>query len=261
MSSWSLYALTVLIWGSTWIGIKYQLGVIDPMVSVGHRFALSTLLIFLFLLLRRTPLRLSARDHLFIAAQGMCLFCMNYLLIYQAEMVLASGLVAVVFSTIVMLNIFNASLFLAQPVSARVLLGGGVGMLGMLGVFWPELNGVDLSDDNFRALLMCFGGTVLASLGNILAVRNQRRQIPVLVCNAWGMFYGASAMYLLALLRGQSLTLDWSPAYLVSLLPPAGDSLGAPSRCMRPTTGGSFFGASGSTQAEETLPYTRDYRT
>ena len=52
MNNWLLYSLTVLIWGSTWIGIKFQLGTVDPMASIAHRFALSAVLIALFLLLR-----------------------------------------------------------------------------------------------------------------------------------------------------------------------------------------------------------------
>ena len=210
--------MTVLIWGSTWIGIKYQLGVIDPMVSIGHRFALSALLIFIFLWLRREPVLLSWRHHRFIALQGLCLFCMNYFFIYHSELVLTSGLVAVVFSTIVVLNILNSAIFLGQPVNLTVLFGAGLGLLGMVGVFWPELHSLDLSDSSFRALLYCFAGTVLASLGNMIAVRNQRQKIPVLVCNAWGMLYGAGIMYCLALSRGQSLSLEWTPAYLVSLV-------------------------------------------
>ena len=91
-------------------------------------------------------------------------------------------------------------------------------MLGMVGVFWPELNSLDLSDASFRALLFCLGGTVLASMGNMIGVRNQRRQIPVLVCNAWGMLYGAAVMYLLAILRGQVITLEWTSAYLLLLV-------------------------------------------
>ena len=71
MSNWALYALTVLIWGSTWIGITFQLGTVDPIVSVGHRFALSALIILCFLLLRRESLRLSARNHGFVPVAGL----------------------------------------------------------------------------------------------------------------------------------------------------------------------------------------------
>jgi hypothetical protein len=47
MNNALLYGLTVLIWGTTWIGIKYQLGTVDIMVSVAHRSLLAGLLVFL----------------------------------------------------------------------------------------------------------------------------------------------------------------------------------------------------------------------
>ena len=149
--------------------------------------------------------------------QGLCLFCGNYFLLYHAQLTLTSGLVAVVFSTIVILNIVNSSLFLGQAMSGRVVLGAALGMLGMAALFWPELHGIDVRDAVVRALLMCLGGTVLASLGNMVAVRNQRAGIPVLVCNGWGMLYGATTMYLVALWLGAPLQVDTSAAYLLSL--------------------------------------------
>ncbi|MFT6288613.1 MAG: drug/metabolite transporter (DMT)-like permease [Alcanivorax sp.] len=64
---------------------------------------------------------------------------------------------------------------------------------------------------------MCLAGTLLASLGNIVASRNSARRLPVLTCNAWGMLYGAVTLYLAALLLGQPIAFDWRPSYLLSL--------------------------------------------
>jgi drug/metabolite transporter (DMT)-like permease len=218
VNNWVLYSLTVVIWGSTWIGIKYQLGVVDPMASVAHRFLLSALLIWVFLLLRRQPLRLPLRDHPFLLLQGLCLFCINYYFVYHAEMVLTSGLVAVVFSSLMMFNVINGALFMGSPVHGGVVLGGVIGLLGMAAVFWPELDALDLSDQNFVALLYCLAGTALASFGNIIAARNRRHDIPVLVTNTWAMAYGAVAMYIAAIVSGVSITIDWSAPYILSLL-------------------------------------------
>ena len=218
MNNWILYSLTVVIWGSTWIGIKYQLGVVDPMASIAHRFLLAALLIWVFLLLRRQPLWLPLRDHPFLLLQGLCLFCINYYFVYHAELVLTSGLVAVVFSSLMMFNVINGALFLGSPIHTSVVLGGAIGLLGMAAVFWPELDALDFSDQNFVALLYCLAGTALASFGNIIAARNRRHDIPVLVTNTWAMAYGAVAMYIAAILSGVSITVDWSAPYILSLL-------------------------------------------
>jgi drug/metabolite transporter (DMT)-like permease len=218
VNNWALYTLTVLIWGSTWIGIKFQLGVVDPMASVAHRFALSALLTWLLLLLRGELRRLQPSDHAFLLLQGLCLFCINYYFVYHAELALTSGLVAVVFSSLMLMNILNGALFMGQSVRPRVLAGGLVGLSGVVAVFWPELLGLDLDDAAVIALLYGVAGTAMASFGNIIALRNQRQRVPLLLCNAWAMTYGALAMYLAALLSGTRVWVDWQPSYLVSLL-------------------------------------------
>ncbi|MBM69556.1 MAG: EamA family transporter [Haliea sp.] len=218
MNNLLLYAITVVIWGSTWIAIKFQLGTVAPMVSIAHRSMLAALLIFLYLVLRRRLTPLSRRDHLMVFFQGLCLFSGNYLFIYPASEHLASGLVAVVFSTQVVLNMVNGAIFLRLPISGMVALGAGIGLVGMVGVFMPQLESFTFDDAGFRALLLCFAGTCCASFGNIFAARNSRDGLPVLVCNAWGMLYGALALYTAALLLGTPITVDWQFSYLSSLL-------------------------------------------
>lgn len=217
MNNLLLYVITVVIWGSTWIAIKFQLGTVAPVVSIAHRSMLAALLIFFYLTLRRRLLPLSRRNHVMVCLQGLCLFSGNYLFIYPATEHLASGLVAVVFSTMVILNMLNGALFLRLPINGMVALGGAIGLLGMVGVFMPELESFSLNDDGFRALLLCFAGTCCASFGNIFAARNAREGLPVLVCNAWGMLYGAVALYAAALVLGTPITVDWQFAYLSSL--------------------------------------------
>ena len=42
----SLYLLTVLIWGTTWIAIKLQMGPVAITLSIAYRFALAALVLF-----------------------------------------------------------------------------------------------------------------------------------------------------------------------------------------------------------------------
>lgn len=156
-----LYTVTVLIWGSTWLGIKFQLGQVDPLASVVYRFCLATVLLFTWCGLRGLSLRFTIRDHLFIALQGICLFAVNYWLFYLAEVHLTSGIVAVVFSTIVFWNILNGRLFLKTPVRANVICGTGLGIVGIGLVFWPELSDFSLADSGLRGFLLSMAATLL----------------------------------------------------------------------------------------------------
>jgi len=213
-----LYTATVLIWGSTWLAIKFQLGPVEPVQSIAWRFLLASAILFAWCRLRGKALRFSRRDHLFIALQGFFLFALNYLLFYMAELSLASGLVAVVFSTMVIFNILNGALFLGSAVEGKVLFGAGFGLTGIGLVFWPEMVAFDFSGAGWTGLLLSLAATYSASLGNILSVRNQRNRLPVLQTNAFGMAYGALFMLLAAVVSGKPLHLEPSLPYLGSLL-------------------------------------------
>ena len=218
MANFFFYTLTVLIWGSTWLAIKFQLGMVDPALSVAYRFALAALLLFAWCFARRLPLKFSGAEHLFIALQGVFLFAANYLLFYLAELQITSGLAAVVFSTIVVMNLINGRLFLGTPIELRVLVGGALGMVGLVLLFWPEMASTDFSGPVFIGMLLSFAATYLASLGNILSARNQRCKLPIVQTNAFGMAYGSASMALVVLASGTSITIDLATPYLVSLV-------------------------------------------
>jgi drug/metabolite transporter (DMT)-like permease len=217
MNNALLYAGTVLIWGSTWFAITFQLGTVDPALSVAYRFALAAAVLFVYCALTRRRLRFGVEEHLFMLLQGTLLFGVNYLLFYQATGYLTSGLVAVIFSTVIVMNIVNGALFLGTRVQGRVLLGAGIGLVGIVLVFLPELTAFDLSDKGAFGLLLSIAATFSASLGNILSARNQRRAIPIIQTNAYGMTYGALLIFGYALAAGAPLAFDPSPAYIISL--------------------------------------------
>ncbi|WP_319522291.1 EamA family transporter [uncultured Desulfosarcina sp.] len=213
-----LYTLTVFIWGSTWLGIKFQLGHVDPLVSVVYRFCLATALLFAWCGLRGLKMRFTLRDHLFIALQGACLFGVNYWLVYLAEVHLTSGIVAVVFSTIVFWNILNGRIFLSAPIRGNVVAGAVLGIMGIGLVFWPELSEFSLDDAGFKGFLLSVTATLMASLGNILSARNQRHGLPVVQTNAYGMAYGVLSLLAAAMVAGKHFGFDPSPTYILSLV-------------------------------------------
>jgi drug/metabolite transporter (DMT)-like permease len=218
MANLLFYTVTILIWGSTWLGIKFQLGNVDPALSVAYRFALAALILFLWCAARRLPMRFSRNDHLYIAMQGFFLFAFNYLLFYLAELYITSGLAAVVFSTIVVMNLLNGRIFLGTPIELKVLFGGAMGMFGLVLLFWPEMAAVNFSGPVMLGLLLSFAATYLASLGNILSARNQHRKLPVVQTNAFGMAYGSLCMVLVVAFTGAPIAIDLSTPYLLSLV-------------------------------------------
>jgi drug/metabolite transporter (DMT)-like permease len=212
----ALFSIATLIWGSTWLAITFQLGSVAAEASVVYRFALAALMLAAWCLATGRSLRFPAAQHAWFASQGALLFGLNYLCVYWAEQHIASGLVAVVFSLIVFLNLVGVRVFFAIPFNRRTVLGAALGVTGVTLLFWRELAG--MQTDALRGILFGLAATVFASGGNLLAVRNQRRGIPLLPGVAWGMTYGAATIAVVAALNGIVWTFDPRPGYVLSLL-------------------------------------------
>jgi len=212
-----LYIITVVVWGSTWLAIKYQLGSVDPMVSVVYRFGLAASLLLLFCYLRGLNLKFSLKDHLFMALLGALLFSVNYWLVYVAELYVTSGLVAVLFSSIVFMNIANGSFFLGTAVEKKMIAGAGLGIIGIIMIFMPEIKAFDLTDKGVFGLSIGFLSVLLASFGNITSARNTQHHIPVIQANAFGMGYGTIFMAFIAILLGKEFSFVVSIPYIGSL--------------------------------------------
>jgi drug/metabolite transporter (DMT)-like permease len=218
LSNFNLYAVTVLIWGSTWLAIKFQLGIVPPAVSVVWRFVLAALMLLAFARYKHLPLRFAAREHLWLALAGLSIFGINYVAVYRSEGFLTSGLVALVFALTTFLNIVFMRMFFGTPITARAAIGACIGIAGVALVFWPEVARFSASGSEVAGLSYALGGTVIASLGNMVAMRNHRAGMPVVQVNAWGMLYGAIAVALYAVIDGDRFAFDWSVPYVTSLL-------------------------------------------
>ena len=172
MTNILLYALVVLIWGSTWIAITFQLGEVPTAWSLVYRFALACAALFAWALIRRIPVGITLRQHPMVALQGIFMFCINYALIYQGTQYVTSGLVAVLFTALMFFNLINERLFFGTPFSPRVVTAALMGFTGLVLVFWPELDGLGLGGDSLTGALLVLGGALSASFGNMAAIRN-----------------------------------------------------------------------------------------
>jgi len=213
-----LYFTSVMIWGSTWLAIKFQLGTVAPEISIAYRVTLAAIILLIYSYVRKLTLRFSAEEHGYMALQGLFIFSLNYLLVYLAEGTLSGGLVAITFSTVIFWNVVFGAVFLNNPIRSGVVIGGLTGVFGLIVIFWPEISTFELSGDRMTGLLLAFGGVLAVSLGNIVSARNQTHKIPVIQSNGYGMAYGGLFMFAFALLRGAEFTFDPSPEYIASLL-------------------------------------------
>jgi drug/metabolite transporter (DMT)-like permease len=217
MSNTILYLITVLVWGSTWLAIEFQLGEVAPEVSVFYRYSLASLLLFAWCAARGLTLKFGLRGHVRFLLLGLLLFCLNYILTYHAQQHITSALAAIAFSTMLWMNIANSRLFFGVRSGPRVIIGSALGVAGIVTLFLPQVGSITLSDATFYGATLAVLGAFVASLGNMVSQEAQKGGLPVLQANAWGMFYGTLLTGSIAWAQGHAFTFDWSAGYVISL--------------------------------------------
>ncbi|MGD9918962.1 MAG: DMT family transporter [Paenirhodobacter sp.] len=204
MSTFLLFAATVLIWGTTWIAIAAQVGAVPLLQSIFLRFALAGLVMLAGLALMGR-LRRPAQWR-FVVVQALCLFSFNFIGLYNAAALIPSGLVSVVFSLASIFNAVNARIFFGERITARTIAAGAIGAAGLGLLFKDDLGGA-ASLETLRGIGWAAFGTMMFSLGNMASRRNGQLGVTPVTANAWGM--GIGALVLLALIGGTGQGLVW----------------------------------------------------
>ncbi|GLQ16085.1 DMT family transporter [Maritalea porphyrae] len=215
MTNFVLFAATVLIWGTTWIAIAFQMGDVALITSVFYRFALAGV-VFVAALVVLGKLKRPAKWR-FVFVQAICLFSFNFIAFYNATALMPSGLVSVVFSLATIFNAINARLFFGDRVEIRTVLAGAIGALGLILLFWRDIAG-ELNWEVVMGIAWAAGGTLLFSLGNMASRRNSGEGTTPITANAWGMCIGALILLIVIWLTKTPLTFSSDVKYVGALV-------------------------------------------
>ncbi|WP_282949850.1 MULTISPECIES: DMT family transporter [unclassified Sphingopyxis] len=188
------FALVTLIWGSTWIVIKGQLGVVPPSWSVTYRFVVAGAAMFVFAAARRERLWLEPRAMAFASVLGLAQFALNFNFVYRAEQHITSGLVAVLFALLIVPNTLLGRLFLKTPLERRFLAGAGIAIVGVALMILHEYRAAALgADEVIMGTLLTLAGVMSASTANVMQGTGIARAQSMVVMIAWAMLFGALA--------------------------------------------------------------------
>ncbi|OYX40376.1 MULTISPECIES: DMT family transporter [unclassified Sphingomonas] len=213
------FAIVTLIWGSTWIVIRDQLGTVPPSWSVSYRFLIAGIGMLAYAAWRGERITLDARGWAFAGALAVLQFCMNFNFVYRAEEHITSGLVAVVFALLLVPNAILGRIFLGTQLGPRLLAGSAVAMAGVALLFVHEArvdpNGPDESMIGIGITMM---GVMAASIANVLQGTQTARRYPMVPMLGVAMLIGAGVDAMIAWTLHGPPVIEWRAGYLFGLL-------------------------------------------
>jgi drug/metabolite transporter (DMT)-like permease len=213
-----LFISTLICWSPTWYLIKFQFGVVDPLISIFYRFFIASIIVFIFLILSKKKMSFNLHQHLSFLLLGVTLFSLNYIFFYLANTYLISGIVTIAFSTILIMNILGERIYFKIKSSKETLFAAGFGIVGILIIFGNELLNFRLEDKTHIGIILSFIATFWASTGNLVHQKNSKDEIPFIQSIAYGMLYGSLFTLIVAKFRGAEIIFDNSISYILSFL-------------------------------------------
>ena len=217
MNNFFLFIITLICWSPTWYVIKFQLGYVDPLVSVFYRFFIAAIIIFIYLIYKKKNLKFSLNHHIWFLLFGICLYSLNYVFFYLSNTYLISAFPAIVFSTIIIMNILGDSFYFKKKPSLKTLIGSTIGMIGIAIIFNDEIFNFTLSNGRHVGLFLALLGTFFASTGNMVHQRNLNNNLASMPSIAYSMLYGSLVTLLITQIKGTELLFDYSFSYIASL--------------------------------------------
>ena len=213
-SDYLLYAVVIFGWSTSWLPLKWQLGVVSPEISLIWRFTIASALMTIITLVMGYPMKVKLKEHLKFLGLGLCLFSMNFNLFYHGGLYATSGLLAVVFSTASLVNIFLVSIISRTIPKLMMVIAAIMGFVGVGIIYTPQF---EAGPEALTSLLLCLVGTLFFCTGNMISTASQKNGISVMTANSWGMFYGVIILTVISLIRGHEFEIEMTARYIGSL--------------------------------------------
>ncbi len=212
------FLAVTLIWSTTWIVIKFQLGDVNPSWSVTYRFATGGLALLAWCVFKRMPLTVPRHSLPFLVVLGLFQFVLNFNFVYRSELYIPSGIPAVAFALLMVPNALLAWAFLKRKVSGHFLFGAVLGITGVGMLFAQQLALPGTREDTILGLSLVVAGVLSASIANVMQASHKALSFPAVPGLAWAMLIGAGLNAVLAWAVAGPPQFDPAPSYWLGFL-------------------------------------------
>lgn len=214
-SRWKIvlaFGLVYVFWGSTYLGIGIAVEHIPPAIMCGVRFSIAGVVMLAYCALTGRRIRFSARQLGQLAAVGILLLMGGNLTLSYAELVVPTGLAALLISVTPLWFLVLDSLLLGDHhIARRGQIGLVIGIAGVIVLIWPDLQHSDsLGRRELWWSLALQLGSFSWAFGSVLSKKWQTVATDPFGAIAWQMVFAGIANFLFALLVEKPANVVWT---------------------------------------------------
>jgi len=196
------FGLVYFFWGSTYLGISISVEQIPPALMCATRFLIAGTLMLAYCHFTGRNIRYDRQQLWHMAVVGTLLLMGGNLTLSYAELIVPSGLAAlVVASTPLWFLVLDSLLLGDHHISTRGKVGIALGIVGLGVLMWPEFTAK--GGYHSRELWWCLGllgGSFSWALGSVLSKRWQSAEVDPFSGTAWQVTFAGLSNLIFALL-------------------------------------------------------------
>jgi drug/metabolite transporter (DMT)-like permease len=177
-ADWLIFLALGFMWGSSYLFIKLAVDSFGTFTLVALRLLIGAAFLWVVLRASRTPLPRDRRAYMHLVVMSIVNITIPFALITWAEQSVDSALAAILNSTVPLMVIVIAPMFLPdEPIRLNGLLGLAIGFAGVVLIVSPGLMGATATAAGQLALL---GSSLAYAVGNVYARKNVRGLPPMI---------------------------------------------------------------------------------
>ncbi len=223
------WAALVLIWGSTWLGVRIGLNDLPPLTFAGIRFLVASVVLLILLRLRCARLPRRRSDWALVGITALLGFAVSYSAQFWGMQFVPSGLAAVIFATVPLFTMIFAHFALpSEPMRPAAVGGVLVGLLSVAVIFSDQL----AADDPmaFWGAAVFLLGAASYSAAQVITKARAGHLDPTVLAALQMMLAGGLLLGLGTAFEGNPLRIVWTGRAVLAVLYLAliGSALGFP---------------------------------
>ncbi|HDH5691749.1 TPA: DMT family transporter [Staphylococcus aureus] len=180
-----MYLFCMFIWGLNFIAVKIQGDSLPLEVALLYRSLIAFSLFGVMFIFIFKKLKLNNTNWFTIIGFGLCNFTISYLLLYYGTFYSSAAIVTLIFSMKAILTPIFISMVFKRKISNRIYIGGGLGVVSVVVILYPDLN--SLTNEFMIGVAFALLGTIITSIGDVLSLYNSESKVHPVLSNTIGM--------------------------------------------------------------------------